>query len=69
MAVVVQLYPQKAAVLIKYLDIVHRTLRDFGGQAWLHYDENFRHRTSHDPLFHGRYLNLNSGFKLLCLPN
>lgn len=49
MAVVVQLHPKKAPALIKYLDIVHRTMRDFGGQAWLQYDQNFRLRASHDP--------------------
>lgn len=49
MAVVTQIYPKKAGALIKYLDIIHRTLRDFGGQAWLHYDENFRRRAAHDP--------------------
>lgn len=49
MAVVVQLHPKRAPALIKYLDIIHRILRDFGGQAWLQYDENFRLRAAHDP--------------------
>lgn len=50
MELLVQWYPKKAAALIKYLDIIHQTLRGFGGQAWLLYDENFRLRASHDPL-------------------
>lgn len=49
MAVVIQIRPKRAGALIKYLDIIHRTLRDFGGQAWHHYDDHFRCRAAHDP--------------------
>lgn len=49
MAVAVQMHPKKAGTLIKYMDIIYKALRDFGGQAWLFYDENFRLRVSHDP--------------------
>lgn len=66
--VVVELYPKKADALTKHQDIIHRALRDFGGQAWLIYDENFKLRASHDPSLAGQCPSSRCAARFSCRP-
>ncbi|KAL8221258.1 UNVERIFIED_CONTAM: hypothetical protein K2H54_062537 [Gekko kuhli] len=40
--VVLQAYPDWGALLIKYLDLIHRAYKEYAGAWWLRYDELFR---------------------------
>ena len=46
MLVVVTAYPRRALELIKYQQIISRTVTKFKGLAWLSYNQQFRHRSS-----------------------
>ncbi|XP_053159419.1 uncharacterized protein LOC128347977 isoform X2 [Hemicordylus capensis] len=49
MGVVIPAQPARALALVKYMDIIHRAVSDFAGNAWVRYDENFRMRAALDP--------------------
>ena len=48
-AVMVQAQPERAAALFHYWDIIYRAYNDFGGQAWIEYDESFRRMAAEQP--------------------
>ena len=47
--VVLQKHPDKAPVLIKYLDLIFRCYSEYLGPAWLSYDEAFRLKAAFNP--------------------
>lgn len=53
-SVVLQMYPNKAVALFKYLDIINWVFRDYTGLAWTSDDEHFMLRASLDPVLDWR---------------
>ena len=47
MLVIVAVYPRRALELIKYQQIISRTVTKFKGMAWLSYDQQFRRRAAY----------------------